>query len=340
MGGNHLKIKTRGVKGTVAEVYRQIRSEFGVLGEPLTLHASLPDLLAGVWCSFRESALAGQAPRKHKEVVAVAVSVLNRCPYCIDAHAVLLRATKAHNAAAAIQEGDPDRIKDPQVRAIAEWALATRTPGSTKLAAPPFPAAEAPEIIGVAVWIHYINRMTKVLLEGGLIPIRSNMFGLRTLSERMGGLFFAPAVRRRLEPGTSLSVIPEVPLPADLHWAEPSPAVARAFAGFAYAAERAGSMYLPAEVRAAVGDRLKAWDGSDPGIGRAWLASDLKKLQERQHAAARLALLSAFAPDQVDRDVIREFRQADSSDAALLGAVAWSSFSAARTIGGWIAPPG
>jgi len=84
---------------------------------------------------------------------------------------------------------------------------------------------------------------------------------------------------------------------------------------------------------------LNAWDGSDPGLGRVWLASDLNKLQAKHWPAARLALLSTFAPHQADRDVIREFRRADSSDAALLGAVAWSSFSAARIIGGWMAPP-
>jgi AhpD family alkylhydroperoxidase len=340
MGKRHLKIKTRGAEGTVAEVYRQIRGDFGVLGEPLTLHAVIPELLAGVWASFRESALAGQVPRKYKEAAAVAVSKLNQCPYCIDAHAVMLRATKEHDAAAAIQEGQPDRIKEPRVRAYAEWAMATRSPGSALLASPPFSAVEAPEIIGTALWIHYINRMTKLLLGGALIPIRSNLLGLRALSERMGGLFFTSAVERRLAGGASLNTVPETPAAPDFGWTSPSPTITRAFAAFALAAENAGSKYLAKEVRAAVQGRLNVWDGSAPGFGRAWMEPELMNLPDELRPAGRLALIAALAPDQAGDDVIRGFRQRSPGDAALVGAVAWSSFAAARTIGKWMAQPG
>jgi AhpD family alkylhydroperoxidase len=93
-------VPSRSARGVVQEVYRQIKGEFGTLGEPLTLHSPLPALLAGLWCSFRESLVAGVARRDVKEAVAVGVSRLNECPYCIDAPAVLLRATRAHEAAA------------------------------------------------------------------------------------------------------------------------------------------------------------------------------------------------------------------------------------------------
>jgi hypothetical protein len=123
-----------------------------------------------------------------------------------------------------------------------------------------------------------------------------------------------------------------------LCWAEPAPAIARAFAGLSLAAEQAGTRFLAEDVRSWARERLKIWNGSDPGLGRAWLTTELHKLQDKHRPAGRLVLLSALAPDQVDKNVVREFRQADSSDAALLGAVAWSSFSAARVIGCWIAP--
>ena len=109
-------------RGLVREIYRQMRQEFGVLGEPLTLRAPSPHLLAGVWSSFRESILAGALPRAWKEVVAVGVSKLNKCPYCVDSHTVILRTAASNEAASAIKYGTEQTIRDLQMRALAAWS--------------------------------------------------------------------------------------------------------------------------------------------------------------------------------------------------------------------------
>ncbi len=83
----------------VAAVYRQIRRDFGVLREPLTLHSPHPRLLAGAWAAFRETVLVGQVPRERKEAVAAVISDLNRCPYCVDAHTMMLDAAGRHQLA-------------------------------------------------------------------------------------------------------------------------------------------------------------------------------------------------------------------------------------------------
>jgi hypothetical protein len=56
-------------------------------------------------------------------------------------------------------------------------------------------------------------------------------------------------------------------------------------------------------------------------------------------ASARLALLAALAPSQVDADVLDEFRRAHPTDPALIAAAGWASFTAMRRIGTWLAPP-
>ncbi len=91
----------------------------------LTLHASAPHMMAGVWSILRETLLAGQADRAQKEVAAT-VSKTNQCPFCVDAHTLMLHATSDHDAANAILRGDYDSIRDPQQRALARWAMAHR----------------------------------------------------------------------------------------------------------------------------------------------------------------------------------------------------------------------
>ena len=320
----------------VREIYRQIRREFGVLGEPLTLHAPSPHLLAGVWSSFRESILAGAAPRAWKEVVAVGVSKLNQCPYCVDSHTVMLRAAASHEAASAIQYGTEQTIRDPQIRALADWAKATRAPGSGILANPPFPRELAPELIGTAVWIHYINRMVQIFLGRNLLFFSSNRLGLRSFSERLGGLFFSRRVARRLKAGASLKFLPEEILPPDLAWAAPSATVSYAFAGFAAAAEACGEASLPRQVREWLLEILAVWDGTEPELGSGWPGPALEQLSPENRPAGRLTLLSAIAPERITPGAIAEFRKRRGDEGTLLGGTAWSSFAAARRIGTWL----
>ncbi len=329
-------VRPSAARGIVADVYAGIKREFGTLGEPLTLHAPKPDLLAGVWSAFRACVLAGRAPRDLKEAVAVTISKLNRCPYCIDAHTVMLHAAAAHRAAEAIEYGHDDEIEDEKMRAVAAWSAATRSRGSPALLSRPFSPQEAPEFIGTAVWVHYINRMVHAFLNERLLPISSNMPAVRKAAGRAGGWYFARFVRRARQHAGAGIRLPEFALPEDLGWAAGSRAVAGAFAAFAAAADAAGQAALPAEVRTIVLERLCSWDGADPGMDRAWLEAPVSALSDEHRPAARLALLGAFAPYRIDADAIRQFRRRQAGDGDLLGCLAWASFTTARAIGTWL----
>ncbi len=328
-------VRLSAARGVVANIYADIRHEFGTLGEPLTLHSPIPELLAGVWSAFRECFLAGQVRRDLKEAVAVTVSRLNRCPFCVDAHTVMLRAAGAHSPANAIQYGRDDAIADERTRAVVAWSAATRSRGHPALQSPPFSPQDEPEFVGAAVWVHYINRMVQAFLGGSLLPERAGIPGVRRAAELFGGWYFSRFVRRKCRPPSRYAT-PPAALPDDMSWAAASPPVGRAFAAFAAAAGAAGEACLHPEVRACVLEHLGRWDGADPGLGSEWLLAPMKLFPDDLTPAARLALLAAFAPYRIDDNVVREYRSRGASDEALLGCVAWSSFSAARTIGAWL----
>ncbi|MGP4095974.1 carboxymuconolactone decarboxylase family protein [Nonomuraea sp. KM90] len=275
--------------GRIAGVYAQLANDFGLARMPVFLTLSpAEEVLAATWALLRESLLAGRAPRTGKEVVALGVSMANRCPYCVAAHTTLLHATGEHRLGESIARGDTP--EDPVHAALLAWA---RGGG-----APPFPAELAPEYVGTALAFHFINRIASALLTENLLP--ANLQKSR-LVRSVGGRAMARLVRRRLPPGASLPLISGLPAGPEPAWAAGAPA------GTAYAALRAvaesGGELLTDAARALVRETVADWDGEHPPMGNAWLDGPLAALPDGR-AGARLALLAALAPYRVtDADV-------------------------------------
>jgi len=320
--------------GLVARVYPQIKKEFGALAEPFTLHSPSPELLAGSWSACRESLLVGAVSRKVKEAVAATVSRINQCPYCVDAHTIMLNATSTHGLAEAIFHQQDDQIRDAEVRSVVEWAAATRSPGAKVLLSPPFSQENAPEIIGTALFFHYVNRMVGVLLSD--TPLPSNHPLLKGFLKRMASWFFSKTIRLSKPLGASLELLPESELPADFSWAKTSPNIAGAFARFAAVVNRAGRECIPQDVRDCTMEQVRTWDGKDPRLGRHWVEEAMKGLDEKSKNIGRLVLLTALAPYQVDEEVVNTFTTHIPGDKRLLAALAWGSFTAVRKIGTWL----
>ena len=326
-------VRARAASGLLADVYRQIRSEFGFLAEPFTLHSPDPELLAAVWSLEREAVICGEVPRPAKEAVASSISAANTCPFCAEAHAVLTESAGDRQASRALLGRSPAMIADPETRAMAEWAAATAARGDRRLSKPPFTPAEAPEMLGTALAYHYVNRVVSVLLSARITPIP--MGPLSRAAQKGVALYARRAARSRPEPGASLGALPDAPLPDDLEWAASAPAVAGAAARAAAQTERAGAEALPDSVRDLVTTRVGEWDGSPPPMGRSWLEDAIDPLPAEDLPAARLALLTALASYRVDESVVSDFRLAGPSDKQLVGAVAWAAFTAARGVTGW-----
>jgi AhpD family alkylhydroperoxidase len=325
-----------GARDVVAAVYRQIERDYGALVPPFSLHSPAPSVLRAGWSIVRETLVAeGVVSRQLKEAVATAVSRVNTCPYCVDAHATTLYALNGGGLADAVVAAQADAIVDPEERAIIRWVAQTHRHGTEAVRAPPIPAVAAAELIGTAVAYHYLNRMVNVFLDETPLPIRAP--ALRKAARRLIGPLLRSLVTRSVAAGSSLALLPAADLPADFQWAAAHPAVAGAFAGAAALIEEAGQAVLAEDVRTLVTAYLAQWDGQEPGLSRRWLADAVQSLPAHQQPAARLTLLVAVAAYQVDADTIMAFRASQPDDAALVTAAAWAAFAAARQIGGRLA---
>jgi AhpD family alkylhydroperoxidase len=307
--------------GETARVYDGLRDEFGIHAEPIVLHSPNPDVLAGAWSVCRETLVAaGEVDRAVKEAVAIAVSEVNACPYCVDAHAAMLAGSDVPPA--------------PEVERIVEWARATRTADAPILAAPPFGPQESAEMIGTAVLFHYINRVVTVFLGASPLPAVTRIF--RGGAVRIAGRRFRGFVRARPSPGATLDLLPDATLPADFAWAAASPSIAGAWARFCAVVDREGEAALPRAVRTAVMERLRGWRGEDPGLGDGWLDDAIADVPDAERAGGRLAMLVALAPYRVDESVVEGYTDGDTADGRLVAAVSWPALAAARRVATWL----
>jgi AhpD family alkylhydroperoxidase len=326
--------------GLAAQVYGQVEQDFGMLAPPVALHAPAPHLLAASWLMLRESLVATQtATRADKEAVAAGVSLANTCPYCVTVHTAIMHGVAAGRDGASIAAGHPEAIADPGRRALALWARASGSKAEISALDPPFPAASAPEHIGVAVTFHYLNRMVNVFLPEGPVPPGVPAAARRPMSRLLGAIM-GPAARRGSRPGESLQLLPDAPLPRDLAWAAGNAVIAAAFARSAAAIDQAAEESFSRPVRDLVAARIAAWDGSPMGLSRAWAQQDVAGLPAADRPAGQLALLTALASYQIGPADIEPFRRQQPADRALVELTSWASMTAARHIGGWIAQAG
>lgn len=343
-------VRPRAARGVVARVYAAAEREFGLLAPPIALHSPHPELLTASWVLLRETLLAsGTVSRAEKEAVAAAVSLDNACPYCVEVHAAVLGGVHDRTDAAAIAADRIGDVADPALRAAATWARTAggEIGGAGGVEPTTLPAEQAPELLGVLLAFNYLNRMVAVFLGSSPLPP-----GLPpAAAELAGGILgrvLRPTAERTVVSGIA-SDLPAAELPPDLSWAAPNPALAQALARVVAVVETAGKRVLAPSVRGVVFAELAARAGRRPQLGHDWTASVVSGLAPAQRSAARLALLTAVAPHQVDDAAIEAFRRdhrrhnpitrsatdsdADSyaaSDAALVALTAWAGLTAAR----------
>ena len=332
-------VRPEAATGLVAAVYEQLARDFQLLA-PITLTSPLPALLAARWTVTRETLIAGAAPRLEKELVAAAVSQANACPYCVAAHALMLHGGGLDDVGQVLARGDAEAIANSRLRAVARWALNTRSPDHPAVVDPPFDERSAPEFVGTAVAFHTTNRIVDVFLEASPIAMPSGLqWTAALLTKPVASTFAHRLVGLAPAPGESLSLLPDAPLPLDLRWAASNAVVAGAFARAASVVDHLGASLVPSAARAIVLEHVDRWRGEAMGPSRAWVETAILPIAQPARPAARLALLTALASFQIDDDVVSAFREQSPSDDALLGTVAWAAFTAARRVGTWLGGP-
>lgn len=332
-------VRPNDATGELDDLYKQIRNDFQLV-PPITLFSANSDMLAGLWAIARESQLAqGLVSRSDKEAVSSAVSSMNNCSYCVDAHIGILHGSSEHDTAKAMLSNDFDSIENTQTKAYVEWALATLSPQSQQLKEPPFSKSEAPEIIGTALSYHYINRMVAVFLGNSPLPVNTDSALLRSIGTRIFGATAGKSIaNKKVEAGKSLKFIPEAALPKDFSWAEPNQAIANSYAGFNTLMEKAGEDTIAPEIRELLEEKLNNWSGEEMGISRQWLEEAIKNLDTKHLSTARLVFLTALSPYHVDEEIINDFQKHHPSESELLCVCCWASFSAIKRISQWITP--
>lgn len=332
-GIQHLTVESpRKAEGKLKQIYAQINRDL-TLAAPFTLHASQPDLVGAVWSAERETMFHGIVPRGYKEAVVASVAVINECPYCIDAHTVMMEASDEGDAAKIVRE-QSGTIKDEKLQKLVDWAKASRTPDAEIILNPPFSVDEAPEIIGGALAFHYINRMVNIFVDGLMMPDMA--FLNRLMRNMMSGTAIKFMMQRKTEPGASLHFLPEADLPQEFAWAENNEIIAKTFAGITATITNHAEEIASQETVSTVQAVYDSWHGDNMGMSRAWINQAIANLDEKQAIVAKMMLLAGLASYQVTESDIQAFRQYYPDDAQLIAVTAWGAWSAVRRISSWL----
>ncbi|MBO1331175.1 carboxymuconolactone decarboxylase family protein [Streptomyces sp. VRA16 Mangrove soil] len=304
--------------GTAAAVYAQAATDFGI-PKPSTLIvlSSAPELLAPAWALLRESLIAGSGSRGDRELVAAGVSQANRCPFCVDAHAVLLHAHGDHDLGEAVARDTTPG--DERAARLLEWGRVTRVPGAPALTPPPFARADLPSHLGTAFAFHFINRIVSALLTENLLPAGAQRWpSVRALAGRS----VARVVRAAHTPGTSLTLLDSPGRGPD--WAAGTP-VGAAYDALRTAATTGGRLLDDADLDLVL-ETVAAWDGTHPPT--VWPA-----LPDRaDRPGARLALLAALAPYRITDEDVAAWRVPPYTDHCLVHLIAYGAFAAVDRI--------
>ncbi|MFI7024133.1 carboxymuconolactone decarboxylase family protein [Micromonospora sp. NPDC049900] len=323
----HLRpVAARGASPLVRHVYRQLAREFGLFAPPVTLHAAAPPVLAACWLMLREALLVdGPADRGTREAVAAAVSLANRCPYCVQVHVSALRGLLRGPDATVVADDRLGEMTEPRLRDLVTFFRHDGVgPPAT---AARLDAAELAHLVGVAVLFHYLNRMVNVFLAPSPLPA--------VPSPAAGAVRWSAAVtmgrlaRRGGVPGQQLHLLPPASPPSDLAWAQPGTALHTAFTRAYAAVDDAAESAVPASVRRLLPELLA---GRRPaGLPEVDVAVD--RLPVRDRPAGRLALTIALCSYRVTDSMVAGYRRSDPADRRLLELAAWASLSAARAAG-------
>lgn len=313
-------VDPRRAEGLVADVYRQVKAELGVIGPAITMLSPAPELLAPVWALLRESLLVGgPEERKAKEVVATVIAVRNECRFCTDAHTMMLHAAGESELAEAIRAGRAPR----EWAALADWAAEPGPEG-------PFPAEAAPRFIGTVLVFELITRLVKALASNeSPSPVTATRLG-RSVASRL----VREAVAADLEPGLSLPLLErrpdwarevEIREPA---WAAGSP-VGRAY-GSVRAMAAYGSMLLSDRAADAVARTVGA-AGTEIGAWPPAVAGG-EELPSQAALGAWLAVSAALAPGAVAAADVEEWRGDVFTDHCVVHLLSYGAMTAVDAV--------
>jgi hypothetical protein len=182
-----------------------------------------------------------------------------------------------------------------------------------------------------------INRFSHVVMAES--PV-SAPFGLRFAKAallRMFGIELRVTKAKPLVPSRALGLLPAAPLPGDMAWAKRNPRIAEAVSRWASAVEREARSVVSPDVQRVVRRSLINWHGELMPMSRSWVETEIAGLRGGDREIARLALVLAKAPYQVDAGLVQTVLRENADQARFIRILAWCSYSAARRFAVYIA---
>ncbi|HAA16538.1 MAG TPA: hypothetical protein DCE41_34455 [Cytophagales bacterium] len=326
-------VKPKEASGLVKEVYQELKQEMGDVVEPVSLHALEPTVLREVWGMLREILLIDDHMlRREKEAVAAAVSSSNACPYCVDAHTIMVMGLDDAQTAKAIAKKDLSLITDSPLRGLLEWAFHTRDFDQLRPVENKYLGKALPELIGTVVFFHYLNRMVTLFLGATILPMNVPM--MKGMMKKMAAMMFSKVLKtkkegRTLADGETLDLFQQYPM----HWANSNTRVHYALAKAQQTTQALAKDYLPEEIRSFVVSQIQAWDGQDLESTREMEAA-LLKVEEEYRDVARVLLHTAMCDYRVQGKDIQLLKEHfGGKDEAALVLTSWVSMVAAIEIG-------
>ncbi len=318
--------------GLVRQVYDMIAEDFFINGS-LTSHSKVPELLAGVWTGGRECILVtDRLDRTTKEALTAVLSQVNDCAYCGDMLVSLISGAGKQDTAANIFYEKEDRIEDDSLRERLAWVKAMTTPGAKTPISTPFTSGEMPEVLGSLLAMSHINRVSHVIMDGSPVAKPFGLKAIKAAALRLFGMELKKTTERRLEPGRALQLLPPAPLPGDMQWATPNPRIAGALSRWAAVIEREAQKVASLATRELVSASLQSWQGEAMPLSRSWVEEEIAGLAVQDRAVARLSLVVAKAPYQVDEGLVEAVLGSARDEARLVRVLAWAAFSAGRRV--------
>src|SRR5215472_4892602 len=330
-------ISRRNATGLVAQVYNMIEEDFFINGS-LISRSKVPELMAAIWTAGRESILVDdRLDRTTKEAMNAVLSQVNDCPYCGDMLISLVHASGKHDTASSIFAktegifGETEAgIANTTLGKRLAWVKSIATPGAKIDIPAPFTAEELPEAIAALMAMSDINRFSHVVMDGSPVSAPLGLQGVKAVALRLFGGQLSATHVKPLMPGRALPLLPPAPLPTDMEWASTNPRIADSLARWAAVVEHEASCVVSTEVREFVVRNLQRWDGELMPLSRSWVDSEVSMLSGQDRAIARLALVLAKAPYQVNETLVEDVVSADRCEERFIRILAWASFSGAR----------
>ena len=323
-------VPTSKATGLTKQVYDMIEQDFFKNGS-LTSRSKVPELMAAIWTGGREAMLVeDKVDRTTKDAISAVLSQINDCPYCEDMLVSLVHAGGQHDAAEDILAQNNLDTTDPRLRERLEWVRAVALPGNHHVPKAPFTEQQIPEVLGTLLGMSDINRFSHVVMEDSPVNAPFGLQSVKAGALRLFGSELEVTRRLSLEYGRALPLLPPASLPDDMQWAAPNPRVADALARWTATVERETVDVVSPKVRQTVSASLAEWQGEQMPISRSWVNTDVEGLHGDDEAIARLAIVLAKAPYQVDEKMAEAVLGDAGDERRFIRILAWASFVGAR----------